>query len=79
MRQQDLAALLGLSRTTITSIESGNQKIPAHLLIEIALALDTEVMDLLPSQHELERNMDNLPLSATNFLDELDRKKGGLA
>lgn len=46
--QDELAASCGLTRTSIANIEAGRQRLAAHRLCEIAIALDTEPGELLP-------------------------------
>jgi transcriptional regulator with XRE-family HTH domain len=46
--QNKLAELLSLSRTSITNIESGRQKLLIHTLVELAIVLDVDVSELLP-------------------------------
>lgn len=46
--QIDLAAEIGLTRTSIVNIESGRQRLPIHVLYAIAEALAVSVRDLLP-------------------------------
>ena len=48
--QERLAAIVGLSRTSITNIESGKQHIPLHTLFAIADAVGVKPADLLPNQ-----------------------------
>ena len=48
--QERLAKLIGLTRTSITNIESGNQKLLLHTLVEIAKQLHVSAMDLLPNE-----------------------------
>lgn len=58
--QERLAALVGLSRTSITNIERGRQKLLLHTLADIAGALGMEPHDLLPKRavpSELERKL----------------------
>jgi transcriptional regulator with XRE-family HTH domain len=44
LRQQDLAELVGLERTSITNIEAGNQTLLLPVLRRIADALDMELV-----------------------------------
>lgn len=53
--QLQLAEATGLSRTSITNLESGNQKIPIHILFRIARALDVEPGNLIPELSEVFR------------------------
>lgn len=50
MSQDDLAASVALSRTSITNLESGRQQVPLHTLYEIAEALGSSLKELLPDQ-----------------------------
>jgi transcriptional regulator with XRE-family HTH domain len=44
--QQELAELVGLSRTSITNVERGTQRLMADQLVAVARALGTSVEDL---------------------------------
>lgn len=46
--QADLAKLSGLTRTSITNLEAGNQRIRVHTLLNIAQALGVPPGALLP-------------------------------
>jgi transcriptional regulator with XRE-family HTH domain len=46
--QIDLAQEIGLTRTSLTNIEAGRQRLPIHVLYAIASALALPVSDLLP-------------------------------
>lgn len=48
MRQDQLADRVGMTRTSITNIEKGNQRIQVHTLYSIANALGVSPHDLLP-------------------------------
>lgn len=63
MTQAQLAASLGLARSSIANIESGRQRLPLHVFVLIAETLNINVAELLPdvseSQHAPElSNMD---------------------
>ncbi len=47
MRQEDLAAAAGMTRSSIANLEAGRQEIPAWRLLAIAAALNTTVCALL--------------------------------
>ena len=47
--QDFVADEVGVSRTSITNIEAGSQKLPLHLLYRICLILDLEPSNLLPA------------------------------
>ncbi len=47
MVQDDVALQMGLSRTSVTNIEVGRQRILLHQLFELADILDMDVSDLI--------------------------------
>jgi len=53
LKQEELAARVGLSRATITQVESGHQKLPLQSLYLIAAVLGVAIADLLPTVDEL--------------------------
>ena len=48
LTQEVLASLVSLTRTSITNIEKGRQKILLHTLADLAKALQVEYVALLP-------------------------------
>jgi transcriptional regulator with XRE-family HTH domain len=48
--QEGLGTTVRLTRTSITNIERGRQKLPLHTLAEIADALGVEIAKLLPER-----------------------------
>lgn len=48
LSQESLASAVGLTRTSISNIEKGRQKLLLHTLVDIAEALDVEPSMLLP-------------------------------
>lgn len=48
LTQQALASLVSLSRTSVTNLEQGRQKLLVHTLVDVALALRVQPADLLP-------------------------------
>lgn len=48
MTQQQLADAVGLKRVSITNLERGRQRVPAHALADIAVALGVAPGSLLP-------------------------------
>lgn len=49
MSQGRLAVLIGITRPSLTLMESGRQRIQLHTLVDIAEALDVPVTYLLPT------------------------------
>ena len=52
--QQDLAESISMSRTSITNIEAGEQKVPLHTIYQICLYLDLDVFEILPDISEVQ-------------------------
>jgi transcriptional regulator with XRE-family HTH domain len=50
LTQEALGKRVGLSRTSITNIEQGNQHVGLHLLYELAKAVGVRPVDLLPDE-----------------------------
>lgn len=53
LTQEQLAAMAGLKRTTITNIEAGRNGVPLFTLFKLADALDLEPHDLIPHRDDL--------------------------
>jgi transcriptional regulator with XRE-family HTH domain len=50
LTQEGLAQRVGLTRTSITNIEQGNQHVGLHLLYQLAKAVGVPPVDLLPDE-----------------------------
>lgn len=48
LTQAGLAELLGVTRTSITNIEKGGQRIPLHLLYMLCAKLSVQIWDVIP-------------------------------
>jgi DNA-binding XRE family transcriptional regulator len=53
MTQKALAMTVGLTRTSLTNIEKGRQKMLLHTFTDIAIALGVGVADLLPGNEKI--------------------------
>ena len=63
LSQEGLAVGVGLTRTSITNIEKGRQKLLVHTLWAIARELSVDVSSLLPSVEEpFEEALKELPV-----------------
>lgn len=78
LSQSDLASKLNLSRSSITNIENGTQRISVLDLYKIAAAFDLDVVELLPGRIELAKSpnlpfdkIDNDPRFTSNEKKEL--------
>jgi transcriptional regulator with XRE-family HTH domain len=56
LTQEQLADLLSLSRTSITNIEKGKQKILAHTLVELSEKLRIPINKLIPLSTQMSEN-----------------------
>ncbi|MEV5850708.1 helix-turn-helix transcriptional regulator [Streptomyces sp. NPDC051985] len=52
LTQAELAASLGLARSSIANIEGGRQRLPLHMFVLIAETLNVNVSELLPDPAE---------------------------
>src|ERR687889_206711 len=57
LTQDDLAQRIGLTRTSITYIESGRQRVQVHTLCAIAEALRVPVNELLPPSSKVDEDV----------------------
>ena len=53
LTQAVLAERVGVSRTSITNVEQGNQHVPIHVLYELARAVGVSPASLLPDESAL--------------------------
>lgn len=56
MTQSRLAAEVGVTRTSVTNIETGHQKPPLHLLFKICAVLGVESKNIVPENDEVVRS-----------------------
>lgn len=54
--QAELAAKVGLERTSITNIEKGNQKVPLHVLYKLCEVLRVDISSVLPPLAEVQED-----------------------
>jgi transcriptional regulator with XRE-family HTH domain len=74
LSQDALALAVGLTRSSISNIEKGRQKLLLHTLVDIASALKVDASLLLPSRKtEIEvsnaRQLEALPANERNFIE----------
>jgi len=70
LTQERLAELVSLTRTSITNIEKGRQKLPINTLYVLANALGAEARDLLP---DVRRNKEDV--LGKKVLKDLSKKE----
>ncbi len=77
--QQQLAAVVGLERTSITNIERGKQKVLLHTFIRIAEALQVRPENLLPDPlNEMDNVAFNRSIAESLPVDQRRFVQGGL-
>ena len=80
--QTDLARLLGLTRSSIANIEAGRQRVQLHGLVQIAIALNLPVADLVHTPESGERDVveirgiEEQPAVTADFLSAVVRRAG---
>jgi DNA-binding XRE family transcriptional regulator len=58
MSQQRLAEILGLTRTSVTNIESGKQKVTLDTIYKLCETFGIQVSDLMPTLSDVSRPAD---------------------
>lgn len=79
MTQEDLAAAVQLSRSSIANLESGRQRIHLETLYELARALRVEPRDLLPAPSSLkvdEAELDQYQPATRAFVRRVAGREG---
>jgi transcriptional regulator with XRE-family HTH domain len=73
--QAELAEQVAITRTSIVNIEKGRQRLPLHVLYTIALRMNVNPLDLLPSVDEIinGKTETSLPLSVQDFLKQQEK------
>lgn len=61
--QEDLGELVGLTRTSITNVELGRQRIQIHVLYKFAVALGCDERELLPTAKQIVKSSDKVKLT----------------
>lgn len=72
LTQEDLAAAIGLTRTSITNIERGRQRLLLHTLCDIAGILRIEPASLLPNLNDM--TIASVSSSSPNDVDDLEHE-----
>jgi transcriptional regulator with XRE-family HTH domain len=73
IKQSTLAEIVALTRTSITNIEKGRQKLPIHTLYVLANALGVPPKDLLPEEtNTIDPSLTRrLPKDEANFVSAI--------
>lgn len=70
LTQEELADRVRLTRTSITNIEKGRQKVLSHLLVELSDALNVPLSDLLPTPDAQARALEAMPPIARDWIEK---------
>ncbi len=73
LTQEELALAISLSRTSVTNIENGNQKLLVYTLFGIADALNVRIMDLIPQEPIIEPVFPNIDALIPENLSENEK------
>ena len=77
LKQEELAARIGISRASIANVEAGKQAIPLHLLVAMARTLETNLDALLPPTKAKSRRRvvpGGAPAAVLSFVRELSAR-----
>lgn len=70
LTQADLAELLGVTRTSVTNIEKGKQRISLHMLYTLCAKLSVQIADVVPVVEDV---MDYLPEATSRKSDQASK------
>ncbi|GHU96899.1 hypothetical protein FACS189483_01240 [Spirochaetia bacterium] len=75
LKQENLAKMVGLNRSSIAQIESGKQAVTIFTLYQFCEALNTRVIDILPNELNFDHySMDRVEYPA-QVLDFINKKQ----
>ena len=69
LSQEDLSVRLNLSRASISNIELGRHQIPLFLLYELSLFFNIGIYDLIPTNEEIQSNLNSSNPELSKILD----------
>ena len=70
LTQEELARLVSLTRTSITNIEKGRQKVSSHLLVELSEVLNFSLANLPQVRDEHARLFQAMPAPVRKWIEE---------
>lgn len=76
LSQAKLAKKLQMSRTSVVNIEAGRQRLPIHVLWQIADEIGTEASLLIPMQSEYYEQTRPMSLNA-EIIEEIEKAANG--
>jgi len=66
--QDDLATSVGLTRTSLTNIERGRQRVLIHTIALIAEELSVDLVELVPSRRKSTQSLNRMPEATKQLL-----------
>ena len=69
--QTEMGKRLGMTRTTVTNLEAGRQRIPLHLLYKVAKILHIPIYSLIPENTEADGHSLSLQVVRKKRINEL--------
>lgn len=76
LSQAKLAEKLQMSRTSVVNIEAGRQRLPLHVLWQVAKELETEAALLLPRQSDYQEQTQPISLSE-DMIEKIEEAANG--
>lgn len=76
LSQAKLAEKLQMSRTSVVNIEAGRQRLPLHVLWQVAEELGTEAALLLPKQSDYQKQTQPISLSK-DMIEKIEEAANG--
>lgn len=71
LTQEELASRVNMTRTSVTNIEKGRQKLLLHTLFDLAAAMKIQVVQLIPEPTE---NQPRIEQKLTNGLSKAEKE-----
>jgi transcriptional regulator with XRE-family HTH domain len=77
--QEQLGHLVGLNRSSISNVEIGRQRVPLHMLMEFANALEVPAGSLLPTAPSESDPLRGVPAESRSFVEDVLNTAAGSA
>jgi transcriptional regulator with XRE-family HTH domain len=74
--QEELGHRVGLNRSSVSNVEKGRQRVPAHMVVEFATALGIPPCELLPTSPLESDPLRGVPQETRSFVEEILNSAG---
>ncbi|MFD2420395.1 helix-turn-helix domain-containing protein [Amycolatopsis pigmentata] len=71
INQEELGHRVGLNRSSISNVEKGRQRVPLHMIMEFAEALDVPAATLLPGDTTQLDPLRGVPQETRPFVEDI--------